>query len=92
MKLLKQEFDDLTPGLFASGELPDDSTEINMIGSSKILRWVAVKGYGNDWAIYAHWKTNSIDYIMKSGDKINNVEHIKRCIDCDDEVLNLYRH
>lgn len=89
----KQEFDLLPIGeVFATGVLPNSPEGLYMTGDGGNLRWVAKKGYGYDWAIYCHWENHSIDWIRQHGDKIHTELYIKRCVPCDDEVFNLYRH
>lgn len=55
------------------------------------LRWVAVKGYANDWTIYCHWSYNNEKWIEKHGDKVCNERNIKKCITCNDDVFKRYR-
>jgi hypothetical protein len=63
-----------------------------MTNSGGELRWVAKKGYGNDWTIYCFWDYKNEDWIAQHGDKVTNEHHIKRCVPCDDAVFNLYRY
>jgi hypothetical protein len=77
--------------IFATGFLPNSPEGIYMTSNGGLLRWVAIKGYGNDWTIYCHWDYQSIAYIKASGDKVHNEEYIKRCVSCTDEVFKLYR-
>lgn len=91
--LTKKEFDKLASGeVFATGIQPNSPEGIFMTRGGGNLRWVAVKGYGNDWTIYCHWESNSVEYIKQSGDKLFNEKHIELCVPCDKEVLNLYRY
>ena len=93
--LTKENFDAINRGeVFASGNLPNSPEGLYMTDSNKgdDLRWIAKKGYGYDWAIYCYWATKSDDWIEASGDKVRGKEHIRKCVPCDDEVLNLYRH
>ena len=90
--LTKKEFDKINPGdIFDTGIQPNSPDGIFMTRDGGNLKWVAVKGYANDWAIYTHWDYNSIDYIKQSGDKLHNQLHIKLCVPCDNEVYKLYR-
>lgn len=77
--------------IFSTGETQDNSEGINMINSGDMLRWVAVKGYGNDWCIYAHWAYNSIEYVKDMGDKVFSKYNIQKLVPCTDEVYSLYR-
>jgi hypothetical protein len=78
--------------IFASGELPDNSFGINMDSSGKMLRWVAVKGYGQSWSVYCHFANHSNDYIKDFGNKIMTEAYIKRCVPCSDEAFGKYRY
>ncbi len=77
--------------IFATGVQPNSPDGIFMTRDGGNLRWVAVKGYGNDWTIYCHWEHSSVDYIKTSGDKLQNKEHINLCVPCEESVMNLYR-
>ena len=91
MKTIK-EFIDLEPGkMFNTGILPNSPKGIFMTRDGGFLRWVAIKGYGNDWAVYCYWDFKSPGWIKQHGDKLHNVEHIKKCVSCDDEMFKLYR-
>lgn len=94
--LTKAQFDLIPRGeIFASGVLPNSPDGLNMISASqgKELLWVAVKGWGNDWAIYCHWLENhDVEFVKEQGDKVTMESNIKRCIECDDEVFKLYRY
>jgi len=90
--LSKAEFDQIEPGkIFATGILPNSPEGIFMTRDGGNLRWIAKKGYGNDWTIYCHWDYHSEDWIEKQGDKVYNKAHIKLCVPCTDEVIKLYR-
>ena len=87
-----KEFIDLEPGkMFDTGILPNSPEGIFMTRDGGTLRWVAVKGYGNDWAVYCHWERNSVEYVKQSGDKLHFENNIKKCVSCDDEMFKLYR-
>jgi len=86
-------FDLLPQGeIFDSGEVVDNPTGINMTNSGDLLKWVAVKGYGEDWAIYIHWAYQDINYIKKSGDKVFSPENIRKLVPCTEEVFKRYRY
>lgn len=78
--------------IFATGILPNTEEGLNMFGwkRGQMLRWIAKKGIANDWTIFCHLATNTVEWIEKNGDKVNLVYNIKRCISCDDEMLKLY--
>jgi len=93
MKLTKELFDSFPNGeVFATGVLPNSPEGIFVTRDGGMLRWVAKKGYANDWAIYCHWASNSEEWIKDHGDKVTTEMYIKRCVDCDDEIFNLYRY
>ncbi len=82
--------------VFAMGILPDSLEGINMSGSGKLLRWIAKKGYANDWAIYCSFHDtpyeHSMEFIKAEGDKVHDTQNILACVNCDTKVLDLYRH
>lgn len=93
--LTKKEFDKFLPGeMIASGELPNLPEGLYMTDSciGRKLKWVAVKGYNNDWTIYCHWNDHSAEYIVICGTKVTNEHHIRRCVPCKDDVFKLYRY
>jgi len=91
--LTKEEFDKLKAGeVFATGVQPNSPEGIFMTRDGGTLRWVATKGYGNDWSIYCQWADKSVEYIKARGDKLHNKNHIKLCVPCEDNVLNQYRY
>ena len=90
--LTQKEFDKLISGeVFSTGIQPNSPDGIFMTRDGGNLRWVAVKGFGNDWACYCHWDSNTVEYVKQSGDKLLNPAHIKLCVPCEDSVFRLYR-
>jgi hypothetical protein len=88
-----QQFEEFPNGeIFARGELPNSPDGIFMTRDGGILKWIAVKGFGDDWTIYCHWNFQTDDYIKKHGDKIILEPNIKKCVDCDDKVFRKYRY
>lgn len=57
----------------------------------RAVRWIAVKGWGNDWAIYYHFEDRSLAYIREQGDKVTLENIIRNLVPCSQEVLSLYR-
>lgn len=93
-------FDVLTPELldrlpaqeiFATGILLDNEYGINMTGSGKPLRWVAVTGAIGDWAIYCYWSWFSPTSVKTDGDKVFARRYIENCILVDDAAFARYR-
>jgi len=91
--LTLEKFLELEDGLeFARGTVSDNSSGINMTNSDKLLKWIAIKGYAEDWCIYAHFADNDFEFIKRSGDKVGSEEHIQRVIPCTDDVIARYRY
>jgi hypothetical protein len=91
----KEEFDAIRDGdIFCHGEIENSPLGMFITGDRQkdLMRWIAKKGHGNDWAIYYHWSSRGWEYVESNGDKVINKEVIKRLVPCDDEVLNLYRY
>lgn len=89
-----EEFNQLIDGeIFATGLSPNSPEGIFMtdIHQGDDLRWIAIKGYGFDWAIYCYWETASIEYIKSQGQKVASKQNIQKCVPCSEEVFNLYR-
>lgn len=76
--------------IFAQGEAIDGPLGINIMGSGKMLRWVAVRGGIWDWAIYAGW-TMPYEQVAKTGDKVHDMATIRRLVPCDKEAQEMYR-
>ncbi|MDD5649054.1 MAG: hypothetical protein PHF86_01365 [Candidatus Nanoarchaeia archaeon] len=88
-----ETFNKIVPGdVFASGIMPNSPEGLYMTNSGGELRWIAKKGYGDDWAIYCHWSYNDEEWIKEHGDKVTSETHIKRCVPCDTEVFKKYRY
>ncbi len=89
-----EKFDKIPLGeIFAFGQITDDSvTGINISNSGKELLWIAKKGYGNDWCIYIHFATKSIEFISKQGDKVMSEHNIRKLVSCDETVFKKYRY
>ena len=90
VKMLKE----MKPGaIFARGEVVDSPLGINMIGSGRQLRWLAVRGMGiHDWAIYCHYAEYPWEFIRQSGDKVCRESHIRKLVLCDDKAFKMYRY
>lgn len=90
-QLTKKRLEEMKPGPFATGTVSDNPVGVHMTGSDRLLRWVAVRGYAPDWAIYIHYAEHDQQYVADSGDKVSNEHNIKKLVDCDDEALRMYR-
>lgn len=95
MKLTKKIFDRIPHGeTFATGFVENSPEGVYMTDTNRggLLRWVAKKGFGNDWALYLSWESRSIEWIERSGDKLHNQGYIQKLVLCDPDVLELYRY
>lgn len=79
--------------IFARGETTNSPDGIYMtnerIGDK--LCWVAKTGGINDWAIYTYWAEYGENYALRSGQKVGDINNIKKLVPCDDEAFNRYR-
>ena len=91
---LTQELLDATPpdGLICAGIAMDAEDGLFMTGSNKELKWVAKKGYGKDWAVYTHFSSNSIDFVLSAGDKVQSKSNLMKILDFSEEIYSKYRH
>ena len=93
--LTLQKLDAMSPGIFAEGTAFDTPEQLNVAGTGKEIKWVAVRGYINDWAIYTdnpYMPQLDFDDVAIFGDKIHDEIHIRRLIPCTDEAFDRYRH
>ena len=92
--LTLKKLDNLKEGIFAKGETVDSPEGANMANTGKTIKWVAVRGVINDWAIYLDnpfEPEDSYQDVANWGDKLHNRETIKKLVPCDDEALERYR-
>jgi len=86
------KFNEIPAGeVFAKGTEIDDPAGLHVANSGKELKWVAVKGFNNDWCIYCHWATVSYDYVESNGDKVTLEHNIQKVVPCTKEVFARYR-
>lgn len=95
--LTLEKFNSIMAGaVFAKGLTVNSPEGIYAVSGSqyegKSLRWVAVKGFGNDWAIYYGWAIDSYERIEVAGTKTTIEENILRLVPCDAEVLERYNY
>jgi hypothetical protein len=84
---------DLEPhAIIDSGVTIDNYTGINMSGSNRVLRWVAVRGGIHDWAIYIGFAEEDENAISRHGDKVYGKENIQKLVPCDNESFKMYRY
>lgn len=92
--LTLKKLDNLKEGIFAKGETIDSPEGANMANTGRTIKWVAVRGVINDWAIYLDnpfEPEDSYQDVSNWGDKLHNRETIKKLVPCDDEALERYR-
>lgn len=93
MMLVDKIFDDFPNGqIFAKGEIEDNPLGVNMSNSDKMLKWIAKKGYADDWCIYVHWSESGFDFVESNGDKVISKDNIQRLIPCTENVFKKYRY
>ena len=93
--ITKEQFDKISDGdVFVKGEVENSPLGIYMTNSNKgkMLKWVAKKGYANDWCVYCHWSEQGWDYVITNGDKVTSESNIRKLVPCIDEVFKLYRY
>ena len=93
-KLTLEQLKDMKPGVFAKGETIDSPEGANMASTGKMIKWVAVRGYIHDWAIYTdnpYSPQLTFQGVRNMGDKIHDREAIKKLVPCTDEALKMYR-
>ena len=79
--------------IFAHGVVEDGTQYFNYEnGRFGDLRWVAVRGYIADWAIYVHLEKYPVEYVRNQGDKIITEKYIRYLVPCTDEVFARYRY
>lgn len=92
--LTLQQLKDMKEGIFAQGETVDSPEGANMANTGKTIKWVAVRGHINDWAIYTdnpYMPRSDFEGVARMGDKIHDRETVKKLVPCDDEALKMYR-
>ena len=91
---LTQELLDATPpfGLICTGLAMDDEDGLFLANTNKELKWVAKKGAVGDWAVYAHFSSNSVDFVLNAGDKVQSKRNLEVILEFSDEVYSKYRH
>ncbi len=86
----------MTPGeVFAKGNVIDSPEGINVAGTGKEIKWVAVRGGIHDWAIYTdnpYMPQPDFKGVKQLGDKLHSEENIKKLVPCDSEAFKMYRH
>jgi len=55
------------------------------------VKWIAIKGYGNDWAMYYHLASHTYDHVKQEGQKAFTENVVRHLVPCSDEVWAKYR-
>lgn len=85
--MTEEEFD-----TFAPGEIMGKGGGIYPCIWENPIRWVAKKGFADDWAIYYLHAHHPFSYVETNGDKVQTISCIKQFVETTDEVLKKYRH
>lgn len=90
--ITKSEFDLFEPdSIFEKGIAPNSPEGLFMTRSGGYLNWVAVKGFNNDWSMYCHYAPASNQFVREHGQKVIDMDNIRRVLSVDDEVAKRYR-
>ena len=77
---------------FAKGLTVDSPEGANMMGTGKQMRWVAVKGWAQDWCIYINWSWYTYYDVAREGDKVIDKQNIQNLVPCTFDVMARYRY
>jgi len=78
--------------VFAMGVAFDREDQLNLARTGKLLLWVCGKGHGyNDWAMYAHYLENGVDFVLAQGDKVFPA-YGRAVFDAEDDVWEEFRN
>lgn len=80
----------LPGGIITSGEIRNHPQGIFMTRDffDRLLRWVMVKGYNDDWAVYIGWADEMSELSVRTyGDKLVIRDHIRRILDISDSLF-----
>jgi len=95
MHVTKDYLKSLKPStIFAQGLIPncpETGIYVTDFRRGDILRWVAVRGFVEDWTIYCDFEENDVEAVRKWGNKVIYVYNIRKLVQCDDEAFKLYR-
>jgi len=78
--------------IFLTGVIEDSPAGINMERNYKQIRWVAVRGGIEDWAIYYGLEQISVEAISRWGNKVIGEKWIRKLVQCTDEAFGKYRY
>lgn len=84
-------FWDARPGsIIEGGVARDDKNGVNFHASGEFVKWLAVKGGNDDWAIYFDKLHSKDEQIKTCGFKVS-VENVRNLVVVSDHVLARYR-
>jgi len=92
--LTQAVFDKIEAGtIFAWGVTENSQTGVYMTNSKvgDLLQWAAVKGGGDDWAIYCIWHPSHFAIVARDGEKVLGKDHIRKLVVAEESVYNRYR-
>ena len=78
--------------IFATGVSMDLPEQLFIANTGRELRWIAIRGGVDDWAIYTHFSDRDINWIKRFGDKVMSPEYIRMLVPCDNEAFKRYRY
>ena len=78
--------------VFAQGESTDSPEGLYMEGTNRPLKWVAVKGYAEDWCVYTHFSERGFAFVRTNGDKVKDKHNIQKVVPCEEDVFKRYRY
>lgn len=89
--LTREKLNKFEPGtIFASGLDFDGENGINLWNTGELIRWVAVRGGVDDWAVYADKASKSAESVRDFGCKLSRGEATKLVLGNQD-FCNRYR-
>lgn len=94
LKTNLKEFNKIPMGEhFRMGVFSDSPTGLYMTSEdhNKLIKFVAVKGGADDWAVYVGNIEDSYQQVALNGLKITSEDNIMRAVPCTDDVLRRYR-
>lgn len=78
--------------IICSGTAIDNQNGLFMTNTNKELTWIAKKGQADDWAVYTHFSSKTIDFIISNGDKVHSRRNLQKILHFTEDVYSKYRH
>ena len=80
---------------FAQGEFENSNENggflLTVANKGRMIRWIAKKGFENNWCIYYHWADVQCLDVRRHARKIKKKDQIQKLVGCDDQVYSKYR-